>query len=363
MRKLVAVLMAVLMVVGLFVGCASQTAPLAEDSNTPGNTQANTPGNDADPDEKIKIGFAVYNFTNPFYFSMMEGGDAAAEEFGAEVIWKSCEGSIEEEIAIIENFIEQGVDLICMDPVDAKALEDVIDKAADEGIPVVSILNVIDANCYSFSPDNIKTGNKIGQVLAHSIGKAGKVAILQEQPGNNSSDGNEQGVREALAMYPDIEIVGEQVTNFDPDKAFQITETWMSSLPELDAIVTISGTSAAAATQAIKAAGRQDEIAVFSIDGQNGAAVADGTQCADSVSIAFPVGYYGIKISTEIVKDPNSWPRVIYFTSPAVASQETIDKLEAEGFAKDAPEVELLEISEAMKLVDNDPTKIPLTFQ
>jgi ribose transport system substrate-binding protein len=315
-------------------------------------------------DDKITIGYAVYNFTNPYYFGIMDGGNFAADELGCEVIWKSCEGSIEEEISIIENFIEQDVDVICMDPVDAKALVDVINKATNAGIPVVTFNNIIEGvDAYAYTPNSPASGQYIAELMCHYIGKKGAVGILQEQPGNNSSDVIEQGFRDAIAKYPDIEIVAAQVTNFDPDKALQITQTWLSTLEELDAIICISNSSAAAAAQAIKAAGKTGEIATFSVDGMNNELIASGEQIGDSGSYTLAVGYWNIKVCYDITKDPSSWPKLIQYTPDCVATAESIEIMKNNGLLEDAPGIILKDVSEYIRLNEaGDPTKIPINW-
>ena len=82
-------------------------------------------------DGEYVIGAAMYDLTNTFYVNMMNGGDEAAEDYGAQVIWKSSEGSLDNEISIIENFIQQGVDCIMIDPIDAEGVKSVINEAGE----------------------------------------------------------------------------------------------------------------------------------------------------------------------------------------------------------------------------------------
>lgn len=370
MRKKFAALIAALLLLSALAmaGCqqsggstepeeSSAATAAAETSEETGEAQTDT-------DDKITIGYAVYNFTNPYYFGVMDGGDIAAEELGCEVIWKSCEGSIEEELAIVENFIEQGVDIICLDPVDATALVDTINKATEAGIPVVTFNNVIEGtDAYAYTPDSHANGTAVGEMLCHYIGKEGAVAILQEQPGNNSSDTHENAVREVIAKYPDIEIVAEQVTNFDPDKALQITQTWLSTLDELDAIVTISNSSAASAAQAVKAAGREGEIAIFAMDGMNNELVASGEQTADSLNLTLAMGWWNIKLCCDIVENPDSWPKLIQYTQSYVATQESMEIMNANGLAEDAPNVTLMDVEEALAIAEaGDPHQMEINW-
>ena len=344
-KRLVSILCVTMMAVSLVPGCGS-------DSGGEGG------------EDKITIGYAVHNFTNPYYTGIMDGGDVAAEELGCEVIWKSCESSIESEISIIENFIEQQVDVICMDPVDAEALVDVIQQATDAGIPVVTFNNIIEnTDAYAFTPNSAMSATNLAEAMCAYLNYEGNVAILQEQPGNFSSDTHEQAYRDVMAKYPEIEIVGEQITDWDPDKALQITQTWLSTLDDLDAIITISGNSAASAAQAIEAAGMTDEIAVFSVDGMNNELVADGGQIADSASYTLVAGYWNIKMCYDISQDPESWPVVVQYTPDVTASEENFEIMNENGLQEQCPDIVEVSIDDAMAAVESgDPTTMEMNW-
>lgn len=321
-------------------------------------------GMECSAEDGVKIGYAVHNFTNPYYFGIMDGGDIAAEELGCEVIWKSCEASIESEIALIENFIEQDVDAICMDPVDAQALIDVINKANEAGIPVVTFNNIIDgADAYAYTPNSKKSAENLAEAMCAYLGYEGKVAILQEQPGNFSSDTHEQAYRDVMAKYEGIEIVGEQITDWDPDKALQITQTWLSTLDELDAIITISGNSAAAAAQAIEAAGKTGEIAVFSVDSMNNELISDGQQVADSASYTLFAGYWNIKMCYDIAQDSESWSKLTQYTPQVTTSAEALAVMEENGLMENCPDIVVTPIEDALAAVEaGDPTAVEMNW-
>lgn len=364
MKKVIVLVVAMMLALTVVLtGCGSQSTADTDASDTQVSTEPSVDVSESDQvndADKIVIGYAVHNFTNPYYYGIMDGGDIAAEELGCEVIWKSCEASIESEISIIENFIEQGVSAICMDPVDAEALKDVINRATEAGIPVVTFNNIIDGvEAYAYTPNSEASATNLAEAMCAYLNYEGKVAILQEQPGNFSSDTHEQAYRDVIAKYPNIEIVGEQITDWDPDKALQITQTWLSTLDELDAIITISGNSAAAAAQAIEAAGKTGEIATFSVDSMNNELVSEGSQVGDSASYTLYVGYWNIKMCYDLTKDLDSWPKVTHYTPYFCATQENYDKMVANGLLEQVPDLSFMSVDEAMEVLDSgDPTTV-----
>ena len=91
------------------------------------------------------FGAAMISLNAPIWIELMDAGDECAKEYNSTVIWKSAEGSLENQIALIEGFIEQKVDCILIDPIDAIALIPVIQEALNAGIPFVTMGNLVEA--------------------------------------------------------------------------------------------------------------------------------------------------------------------------------------------------------------------------
>ena len=90
------------------------------------------------------FGAAMISLNAPIWIELMDAGDECAAEYDSTVIWKSAEGNLENQIALIEGFIEQKVDCILIDPIDAIALKPVIQEALKAGIPFVTMGNLVD---------------------------------------------------------------------------------------------------------------------------------------------------------------------------------------------------------------------------
>ena len=91
------------------------------------------------------FGAACISLDAPIWIELMEYGDQCAAEYDSTVIWKSSEGSLENQISLVEGFIEQGVDCILIDPIDAQGIIPVIQEALEAGIPVITMGNLVEA--------------------------------------------------------------------------------------------------------------------------------------------------------------------------------------------------------------------------
>ena len=186
-----------------------------------------------DADAKKVLGIILIDLTNQFFVDMVEGGNQAAEDYGVEVIWKSSDGNIDKQISLMENFIEQGVDCILVNPIDSAALEGVIRQASEAGIPTVTMAGNVDVDTnYCTVYNDYENTKIIGDIVANLVGGEGKVALLYGNKGNLVSDLRQAGFQEAMAAYPNIELI-EQPMNWDPATGLKAAQDIIAANPDL----------------------------------------------------------------------------------------------------------------------------------
>lgn len=277
MKKTVLVALVMLLVFSLvMIGC---TANIEESAATPSSEAASVKPSDAGEQpaeasqeasaEKKKVGIVQPDFTSPYYQSAAQVWDEAAEVYGLEVIKQSADGSLENEISIIENFIEMGVDAIIEDPMDADAVKDVVQRAVDAGIIVVSLRSptFADGN-YNCIIDNYYAMNGVAYAAFEALGGKGDVVYMQGMVGHECSESREAGFMEALSHYPDINLMDVQPCDWDPTKATTVTESWLAKYDKIDCIFGCTDSATPSILNAVKQAGRMDEIMVTGCDGE-----------------------------------------------------------------------------------------------
>jgi ribose transport system substrate-binding protein len=126
------------------------------------------------------------------------------------------------QIADIQTLISQGVDAIIINPVDREALDPVIEEAASQGIPVISVDAPVTApSAYFVSNNQIEYGEVGARWLFEALGGEGKVAYMRGLDGHPADTDRDTGFQAALADFPDIEIVYENWTGWDPSVGAQ----------------------------------------------------------------------------------------------------------------------------------------------
>lgn len=251
-----------------------------------------------DTGAKKKIGVAMIDLVNPFYVNMVNAGNDAAKDFNVDVTWKSSDSSLEKEISLVENFIQQKVDCILMDPYDAKGVIPVVEEAGKAGIPIVTMGNFVDTQ-YNINTlyNDFNDTKRIAEILANLIDKKGKVALIFGNDGNFCSDQRKAGFMEGMKAFPDIQVIA-QPSNWDSATGLKAAQDIIAANPDLKAIHVVSDGVTLSVLQAVKGT----NIIVTSYDGnvEGSQAVKDGAIKLDLLTGSKRVGYWNVKIGAQL---------------------------------------------------------------
>ena len=130
----------------LVAGCnqleGDGSSPLIVDENNQPQAES-TSATDA---AEITVALVMKTLTNPFFVEMEKGARQAEAELGINLLVKTGaqETSIEQQITIIDNLIEDKVDAIVIAPADSTEVLPVLKKAQDAGIVIINVDNQLD---------------------------------------------------------------------------------------------------------------------------------------------------------------------------------------------------------------------------
>ncbi len=278
-------------------------------------------------DEPV-LGLAAIDLQNSFFVRMKEAGDVAAKDYGVKTTWQSAEGSLEKQVGIVENFINQKVGAILVDPLDKNAVIPVLKKAAEAGIPVITMGNKVEAGTnYSTLYPDAENMAMVARALGASLGGEGEVALLVGSRGNFVSDTREQAFVDTLKKeYPNIKIVGIEPTNWDAGKATNATQTWLTTYPDLKGIACISDSLCLAADSVASAMGSNLLYAGYDGDDEMGDLLESGEMVIDVLTGAYRVGYWNIAVAARLGKG-EKLPYDLYMPTYFITSDATAKKL------------------------------------
>lgn len=215
------------------------------------------------------IGVVPKGANHIFWQTVRAGAVKVAGENGYQVDWQAPELEIDasRQIAIVESMINRRVAGIVLAPVDRKALVNVVERAAGQGIPVAIFDSAIDTQkrVSYVATDNVAGGRMAARRLAEIIGGKGKVAVITFMPGSAATEDRTHGFEDEIRVkYPAINIVARQFGMADRAKSMAVTENVMTAHPDLAGVFADNESSSSGAVQALKARGaRQVKLVAF----------------------------------------------------------------------------------------------------
>ena len=208
----------------------------------------------------------------PFFDDCNTGAQAAADALGVGYQWvvpQNTQGATQ--VKIIEDLIARQVSGIAISVNEPKSVEGVIKQAMAAGIKVVTFDSdsANSGRSLYIGTINKQAGVTMGNSMAEMLGGKGKVAIITGQLGASNLNERIDGVKEALAAYPEIEIVATEGTEDDLAKAVSVTEAILRGNPDLAGIFGMSQVGGPAVAKVLaqqEFADRKGKLAVFAFD-------------------------------------------------------------------------------------------------
>ena len=156
----------------------------------------------------------------------------------------------------IRNLIAADVDAIIVNPVSPDAVTAALDEAVAAGIVVVAVdMGVNQQDAYLMSNDQEEYGYLGAKWLFEQLGGQGNVVYQRGIAGAQADTDRDNGFKRALAEHPDIKVVAEQATGWDPATAVQQIGEFLASGQTVDGVWT-SGVDSSI-VNAFKTAGQE----------------------------------------------------------------------------------------------------------
>jgi ribose transport system substrate-binding protein len=235
------------------------------------------PGGD---EGRARIALSLSTLGNPFFVTLQEGAQGAADQAGAELIVADAQDDAQTQADDIQNFITQQVDVIVINPVDSAAIVPSVEAANQAEIPVVTVDRASEGGeiAAHIASDNVQGGRMAGEYLFEQIGGEGTVAQLEGIAGTSAAIDRGQGFQEALDAATGVELVATQTANFDRDEGFTVAQNIFQANPELNGVFAQNDEMALGAVEAAREAGTLEDLVIVGFDAIEDAlaAIQDG---------------------------------------------------------------------------------------
>jgi ribose transport system substrate-binding protein len=173
------------------------------------------------------------------------------------------------------------------------------------GIPVATFTDNskgTDYLAFAGIEDFYSHGLQLGELLAEKMEYKGQVAMLIGTLSATPHILRTQGIKDALAKYPDIEIVSEQADNDSLEEAVTLTEQLMNTYPDLKAITSSDGSAAAGASIAVKDTDKAGKLIIVGFDAidETIEGLKNGTIFASLSHDTYAIGQYIVPMMVDI---------------------------------------------------------------
>lgn len=262
-------------------------------------------------DDTVKIVTIGVQSGGSYWGNIEKGFTEACEELGWEGDYWTPQnaGNDSEMVQLAENALTQGYDVICMEINDLDMYGDVISRAKEDGVKLISLTDVGEENCDAFvGIDSYASGYSQGEKIAEFAKELGYDSInyvtLMSTTDNASQLKNRQGIADAMSENFDGEINEIDIAATDSNAATaqdKLSAFYLAN-PDLNAVASVDLYAALGAAQFVDENGLQGKFIATGLELTADAfnRVLDGdlmaTSSVDSVGIGKNFCYVAQKI-------------------------------------------------------------------
>jgi len=215
------------------------------------------------------IGMSQCNLGEPWRVQMNSDIKNAADKNNIiRVIYKDAQNDTLKQRAHIEEFIDQGVDLLIVSPKEAAPLTPPIRKAFQSGIPVIVLDRRVvgsDYTCF-IGADNKKIGEAAGRWIAKKLNGKGNIVELKGLMTSTPAQDRHSGFLKGIEGTQ-LKVVFEADMKWLEPNARKEMESALARFNKIDLVYGHNDPAAHGAYLATKATGREKGIIFVGIDG------------------------------------------------------------------------------------------------
>jgi ribose transport system substrate-binding protein len=208
-----------------------------------GNKSADQ-GGGAPAGKRLRFAVIPKSLDIPVFNYAKIGAERKASELGdVDILWNAPTNADQlKQKEILESYITQRVDGIAISALNGDFLTDTINRAIDAGIPVVTWDSDAPKSrrLAFYGVDDLASGRIMGEQAIKLLNGTGKVAIITSVGATNLQR-RLDGIKEALAAAPGIQIVEVFDIKEDAVRCAEIMSTGTKRYPDLGAWLSVGG--------------------------------------------------------------------------------------------------------------------------
>ena len=226
-----------------------------------------------EPDKTYRIGFSQRTEADNWRKTMLEDMNRELS-FTPEMdfIVKDAGGQSEKQIAQIQELIDQHVDLLIVSPNAALPITPIVEKAYQQGIPVIILDRRTASDQYTayVGADNVDVGRTAGSYANTLLKGVGNVVEIGESPGSSADIDRHRGFVESIRRHLGIRLITKLDGDWDKRSFDGKLTKLLKAQPSIQLIYAQNDRTALKAYNVCQRAGLTQRVTVIGVDGLPG---------------------------------------------------------------------------------------------
>ena len=136
----------------------------------------------------------------------------------------------------VNQFVDEGVDLLIISPNQLSAISKAVERAFDKGIPVILYDRKTNSDKYTafIGCDNYAIGNSMGKFIAQQLNGKGRIAEICGLDGSSPALERHRGFMDAVKPYSGIQVVASEGGNWKEEGGIQAMKRILKKTQDFD---------------------------------------------------------------------------------------------------------------------------------
>jgi len=311
-KRIISIVMVALLLTTMLAACTAPSNEGSTDTGTSTETSSDTGSGDT-----YRIAFLPTDSSATFAAWLSQEIQKECDKRpNYELTILDSKNTLSTQLGNLENCVAQGYDYIILHPLEPDAQAEIVDSYIEQGVPIMMINQSDGGSEFASNVDSnaVEQGSIVAEIAQQQIPENGKVVVLLGPSGNSHSIGRREGFEQVLfEKRPDIEILDEQIADWEKSKGMNFMEDWMQTYPQIDAIISMNDAMALGALEAAKDANRTEGLTAYGVDGLADAvlSIREGGLTATCVQNAQSFAIAGFEIIDKVLAGDMEFEKVI----------------------------------------------------
>lgn len=136
----------------------------------------------------------------------------------------------------INQFVDEGVDLLIVSPNQLSAISKAVERAYDKGIPVILYDRKTNSDKYTafIGCDNYTIGKSMGTFIAQQLQGKGRIVEISGLEGSSPALERHRGFMDAIKPYPGLQVVASEGGNWKEEGGIQAMKRILKQTQDFD---------------------------------------------------------------------------------------------------------------------------------